>query len=162
MCRVVISMKVYLCTWIYLFCELVVEPQRTRENKVNLCRTADHNNSHQQCPYRPVTIYVIYNIYMYNIHYNLIKVFIISILVFLRYLNHVRSATQQDLAGGYTSGLACHRAIQDAFSSLFISWSHPATSYTIVMRIRAFWTSVYHLFTQNDQFVMLPSRSLWR
>ncbi|KAF7710767.1 CDK-activating kinase assembly factor MAT1 [Silurus meridionalis] len=35
------------------------------------------------------------------------------------YLNHVRAATQQDLAGGYTSGLACHRAIQDAFSGLF-------------------------------------------
>ncbi|XP_062850954.1 CDK-activating kinase assembly factor MAT1 [Trichomycterus rosablanca] len=39
----------------------------------------------------------------------------------LGYLNHVRSATQQDLAGGYSSGLACHRAIQDAFSGLFIS-----------------------------------------
>ncbi|XP_053476179.1 CDK-activating kinase assembly factor MAT1 [Ictalurus furcatus] len=37
----------------------------------------------------------------------------------LGYLNHVRMATQQDLAGGYTSGLACHRAVQDAFSGLF-------------------------------------------
>ncbi|XP_060780550.1 CDK-activating kinase assembly factor MAT1 isoform X1 [Neoarius graeffei] len=37
----------------------------------------------------------------------------------LGYLNHVRAATQQDLAGGYTSVLACHRAVQDAFSSLF-------------------------------------------
>ncbi|MCI4376888.1 hypothetical protein PGIGA_G00193790 [Pangasianodon gigas] len=38
----------------------------------------------------------------------------------LGYLNHVRGATQQDLAGGYTSGLACHRAVQDAFSGLFL------------------------------------------
>lgn len=37
----------------------------------------------------------------------------------LGFLNHVRMATQQDLAGGYTSGLACHRAVQDAFSGLF-------------------------------------------
>ncbi|KAG7334539.1 hypothetical protein KOW79_002946 [Hemibagrus wyckioides] len=37
----------------------------------------------------------------------------------LGYLNHVRVATQQDLAGGYTAGLACHRAVQDAFSGLF-------------------------------------------
>ncbi|KAK3553624.1 hypothetical protein QTP70_006269 [Hemibagrus guttatus] len=37
----------------------------------------------------------------------------------LGYLNHVRAATQQDLAGGYTAGLACHRAVQDAFSGLF-------------------------------------------
>ncbi|XP_036431116.1 CDK-activating kinase assembly factor MAT1 [Colossoma macropomum] len=37
------------------------------------------------------------------------------------YLNHVRMATPQDLAGGYTSGLACHRALQDAFSGLFPS-----------------------------------------
>ncbi|MCJ8731061.1 hypothetical protein PDJAM_G00191750 [Pangasius djambal] len=36
------------------------------------------------------------------------------------YLNHVRTATQQDLAGGYTSVLACHRAVQDAFSGLFL------------------------------------------
>ncbi|XP_072532832.1 CDK-activating kinase assembly factor MAT1 [Salminus brasiliensis] len=39
----------------------------------------------------------------------------------LGYLNHVRMATPQDLAGGYTSGLACHRALQDAFSGLFPS-----------------------------------------
>ncbi|XP_076841704.1 CDK-activating kinase assembly factor MAT1 [Brachyhypopomus gauderio] len=39
----------------------------------------------------------------------------------LGYLNHVRTATPQDLAGGYTSGLACHRALQDAFSGLFPS-----------------------------------------
>ncbi|GCC24811.1 hypothetical protein chiPu_0003213 [Chiloscyllium punctatum] len=35
------------------------------------------------------------------------------------YLNHVRTATSQDLAGGYTSSLACYRALQDAFSGLF-------------------------------------------
>ncbi|GCB62167.1 CDK-activating kinase assembly factor MAT1 isoform X1 [Scyliorhinus torazame] len=35
------------------------------------------------------------------------------------YLNHVRAATPQDLAGGYTSSLACYRALQDAFSGLF-------------------------------------------
>ncbi|XP_067848007.1 CDK-activating kinase assembly factor MAT1 [Heptranchias perlo] len=37
----------------------------------------------------------------------------------LGYLNHVRTATPQDLAGGYTSSLACYRALQDAFSGLF-------------------------------------------
>ncbi|XP_073098397.1 CDK-activating kinase assembly factor MAT1 isoform X1 [Manis javanica] len=37
----------------------------------------------------------------------------------LWYLNHVRAASPQDLAGGYTSSLACHRALQDAFSGLF-------------------------------------------
>ncbi|KAL2098907.1 hypothetical protein ACEWY4_005387 [Coilia grayii] len=37
----------------------------------------------------------------------------------LGYLNHVRTASQQDVAGGYSSGLACHRAVQDAFSGLF-------------------------------------------
>ncbi|XP_041070796.1 CDK-activating kinase assembly factor MAT1 [Carcharodon carcharias] len=35
------------------------------------------------------------------------------------YLNHVRTATTQDIAGGYTSSLACYRALQDAFSGLF-------------------------------------------
>uniref|UniRef100_A0A674GS59 CDK-activating kinase assembly factor MAT1 n=1 Tax=Taeniopygia guttata TaxID=59729 RepID=A0A674GS59_TAEGU len=39
------------------------------------------------------------------------------------YLTHVRAASPQDLAGGYTSSLACHRALQDAFSGLF--W-HPS------------------------------------
>ncbi|MBN3307731.1 MAT1 factor, partial [Amia calva] len=39
----------------------------------------------------------------------------------LGYLNHVRAASPQDLAGGYTSSLACHRAVQDAFSGLFYS-----------------------------------------
>ncbi|XP_051504472.1 CDK-activating kinase assembly factor MAT1 isoform X1 [Myxocyprinus asiaticus] len=39
----------------------------------------------------------------------------------LGYLNHVRTASLQDQAGGYSSGLACHRAIQDAFSGLFPS-----------------------------------------
>lgn len=37
----------------------------------------------------------------------------------LGYLNHVRAALPQDTAGGYTTALACHRAIQDAFSGLF-------------------------------------------
>ncbi|XP_034051030.1 CDK-activating kinase assembly factor MAT1-like [Thalassophryne amazonica] len=37
----------------------------------------------------------------------------------LGYLNHVRAAMPQDTAGGYTSSLACHRALQDAFSGLF-------------------------------------------
>ncbi|XP_075049632.1 CDK-activating kinase assembly factor MAT1 [Mixophyes fleayi] len=37
----------------------------------------------------------------------------------LGYLNHVRATSPQDLAGGYTSSLACHRALQDAFSGLF-------------------------------------------
>ncbi|XP_042194202.1 CDK-activating kinase assembly factor MAT1 [Callorhinchus milii] len=37
----------------------------------------------------------------------------------LGYLNHVRAATPQDLAGGYSSSLACYRALQDAFSGLF-------------------------------------------
>ncbi|NWR32162.1 MAT1 factor, partial [Tachuris rubrigastra] len=41
----------------------------------------------------------------------------------LGYLAHVRAASPQDLAGGYTSALACHRALQDAFSGLF--W-HPS------------------------------------
>ncbi|XP_023256833.1 CDK-activating kinase assembly factor MAT1-like, partial [Seriola lalandi dorsalis] len=39
----------------------------------------------------------------------------------LGYLNHVRAAMPQDTAGGYTSALACHRAVQDAFSGLFPS-----------------------------------------
>lgn len=37
----------------------------------------------------------------------------------LGYLNHVRAALPQDTAGGYTTAMACHRAIQDAFSGLF-------------------------------------------
>ncbi|MEE6494012.1 hypothetical protein FKM82_016994, partial [Ascaphus truei] len=43
----------------------------------------------------------------------------IDMLGRLGYLNHVRAASPQDLAGGYTSSLACHRALQDAFSGLF-------------------------------------------
>uniref|UniRef100_A0A670HYY5 CDK-activating kinase assembly factor MAT1 n=1 Tax=Podarcis muralis TaxID=64176 RepID=A0A670HYY5_PODMU len=46
----------------------------------------------------------------------------IEVLGKFGYLNHVRAASPQDLAGGYTSSLACHRALQDAFSGLF--W-HP-------------------------------------
>uniref|UniRef100_A0A8C6WLG0 CDK-activating kinase assembly factor MAT1 n=1 Tax=Neogobius melanostomus TaxID=47308 RepID=A0A8C6WLG0_9GOBI len=37
----------------------------------------------------------------------------------LGYLNHVRAALPQDTAGGYTTAMACHRAMQDAFSGLF-------------------------------------------
>ena len=50
-----------------------------------------------------------------------------SFLCVLRYLNHVRAAMPQDTAGGYTSALACYRAIQDAFSGMFPQkgWSHP-------------------------------------
>ncbi|XP_073427215.1 CDK-activating kinase assembly factor MAT1 [Dendrobates tinctorius] len=43
----------------------------------------------------------------------------IEVLSRMGYLNHVRAASPQDLAGGYTSSLACHRALQDAFSGLF-------------------------------------------
>ncbi|XP_018417549.1 PREDICTED: CDK-activating kinase assembly factor MAT1 [Nanorana parkeri] len=43
----------------------------------------------------------------------------IEMLGRLGYLNHVRATSPQDLAGGYTSSLACHRALQDAFSGLF-------------------------------------------
>ncbi|XP_014441920.1 CDK-activating kinase assembly factor MAT1 [Tupaia chinensis] len=43
----------------------------------------------------------------------------LEVLGRLGYLNHVRAASPQDLAGGYTSSLACHRALQDAFSGLF-------------------------------------------
>ncbi|XP_070606790.1 CDK-activating kinase assembly factor MAT1 [Erythrolamprus reginae] len=46
----------------------------------------------------------------------------VDLLGKLGYLNHVRAASPQDLAGGYTSSLACHRALQEAFSGLF--W-HP-------------------------------------
>lgn len=38
----------------------------------------------------------------------------------LGYLNHVRAALPQDTAGGYTTAMACHRAMQDAFSGLFL------------------------------------------
>ncbi|XP_048340616.1 CDK-activating kinase assembly factor MAT1 [Sphaerodactylus townsendi] len=47
----------------------------------------------------------------------------VELLGKLGYLNHVRAASRQDLAGGYVSSLACHRALQDAFSGLF--W-HPS------------------------------------
>ncbi|XP_075699817.1 CDK-activating kinase assembly factor MAT1 isoform X2 [Rhinoderma darwinii] len=43
----------------------------------------------------------------------------VEVLSRLGYLNHVRATSPQDLAGGYTSSLACHRALQDAFSGLF-------------------------------------------
>ena len=35
------------------------------------------------------------------------------------YLRHVREATQRDVGGGYTSSLACERALCDAFGGLF-------------------------------------------
>lgn len=36
------------------------------------------------------------------------------------YLRHIRTATEGEKAGGYTSELACGRAIQEAFSALYI------------------------------------------
>ncbi|KAJ7352992.1 CDK-activating kinase assembly factor MAT1 [Desmophyllum pertusum] len=36
------------------------------------------------------------------------------------YLRHVRNATEGEKAGGYTSELACGRAIQEAFSALYL------------------------------------------
>lgn len=36
------------------------------------------------------------------------------------YLRHIRSATEGEKAGGYTSELACGRAIQEAFSALYL------------------------------------------
>ncbi|XP_029585930.1 CDK-activating kinase assembly factor MAT1 [Salmo trutta] len=36
----------------------------------------------------------------------------------LGYLNHVRIAQPQDMAGGFNSGLVCHQAIQDAVTGL--------------------------------------------
>jgi len=36
------------------------------------------------------------------------------------YLRHVRNATDSERAGGYISELACGRAIQDAFSALYL------------------------------------------
>ncbi|KAM9842080.1 CDK-activating kinase assembly factor MAT1 isoform 1-T1 [Aulostomus maculatus] len=46
----------------------------------------------------------------------------------LGYLNHVRAALPQDTAGGYTSALACHRAVQDAFSGLFLQGMNSSTA----------------------------------
>ena len=37
-----------------------------------------------------------------------------------RYLRHVRTATDSERAGGFMSELACGRAIQDAFSALYL------------------------------------------
>lgn len=37
-----------------------------------------------------------------------------------RYLRHVRNATDSERAGGFMSELACGRAIQDAFSALYL------------------------------------------
>ncbi|KAG0411083.1 hypothetical protein HPB47_011794 [Ixodes persulcatus] len=39
------------------------------------------------------------------------------------YTAHVRAATEPELAGGFQAGLACHRALQDAFSGLFFKAS---------------------------------------
>lgn len=36
------------------------------------------------------------------------------------YLRHIRTATEGEKAGGYTSELACGRAIQEAFSALYL------------------------------------------
>jgi len=48
--------------------------------------------------------------------------FIRGLIVFVftvRYLRHVRTATEGEKAGGYSSELACGRAIQEAFSALY-------------------------------------------
>lgn len=39
------------------------------------------------------------------------------------YTAHVRAAAEPELAGGFQAGLACHRALQDAFSGLFFKLS---------------------------------------
>ena len=38
---------------------------------------------------------------------------------FSRYLSNIRSAQKAERAGGYGEELACHRALQEAFSALF-------------------------------------------
>ena len=43
-----------------------------------------------------------------------------NIFPFARYLRHVRNATDSERAGGFMSELACGRAIQDAFSALYL------------------------------------------
>ena len=43
--------------------------------------------------------------------------FVVSLF---RYLRHVRSPTEGEKAGGYSSELACGRAIQEAFSALHL------------------------------------------
>lgn len=45
---------------------------------------------------------------------------ILTYLLCARYLRHVRNATDSERAGGYISELACGRAIQDAFSALYL------------------------------------------
>ena len=45
---------------------------------------------------------------------------VICCLRFARYLRHVRNATDGERAGGYSSELACGRAIQEAFSALYL------------------------------------------
>ena len=45
---------------------------------------------------------------------------ILTYLLFARYLRHVRNATDSERAGGFMSELACGRAIQDAFSALYL------------------------------------------
>jgi len=36
------------------------------------------------------------------------------------YLRHIRSATRAEKAGGFSSELACGRAIQEAFAGLYL------------------------------------------
>ena len=44
----------------------------------------------------------------------------VSYVSLFRYLRHVRSPTEGEKAGGYSSELACGRAIQEAFSALHL------------------------------------------
>ena len=44
----------------------------------------------------------------------------LNMYLFSRYLQHVCSATEGQKAGGYTSELACGRAMQEAFSALYL------------------------------------------
>ena len=43
-----------------------------------------------------------------------------NVVSLFRYLRHVRSPTEGEKAGGYSSELACGRAIQEAFSALHL------------------------------------------
>ena len=44
------------------------------------------------------------------------------------YMVHVRKSKKVDLAGGYVSTIACHRALSDAFAGLFHKSSSTASS----------------------------------
>jgi CDK-activating kinase assembly factor MAT1 len=38
----------------------------------------------------------------------------------VNYLTHIRNATDKELAGGFVSNIACHRALQEAFCGLYL------------------------------------------